>query len=691
MSTLLPEPTAGLSVPAAGTGETPTGVPSPPAGYRAHLDGLRAVAVYLVVLFHAGIQRFSGGFIGVDVFFVLSGYLVTQVLMRDLAGGGRVRFARFYARRFRRLLPASAMALVGTAIAYSWVASPVEVDGAIDGFRASFLYVANWFFIRESADYFAAGQSDSPVLHFWSLAVEEQFYLVWPVLLAGLAAVAGRTGRVRWSLVRAAVAVAAVASLVWAWHLSGGSPDRAYYGTDTRAYQLLAGALLAMTPSILVRLRRLEPVVAPVALLSLAGLVLASTDAVSARPVARGIAATVLTLLLIVTVERGGGLTRSFLSWGPVVELGRISYGTYLWHWPVIVVVGRLGDFTAVQMAAIAVVASSAMAALSATMVEQPLRRTGSLDRLPRLVVSWGLLVSLLMGLVLIRPIAELWDRPRATPAAAPEDGEALTPLPDDFDEAAIRAEGFAVDLACEPTTGEGCDLVRGDGPHVLLVGDSNALMLVEALTAVAEAEDLSLTVAVDPGCAWQAGYFYVSHPDKREHCEQIQRRVYEEVLDDLRPDVVIAVGVREWSTFSNPDFTDTEQERSLRSTTLDSVERMLDTGARVVVIEPLPRGTRNPHPLNCLGVATYQEECRFSSPAEPFWLEVDLRSLDAAHDRLWSIDLDRLVCPALPSCEAMLDDVVVHWDDAHLTRRFARSLADPIAAELRSRGLLER
>ena len=165
-----------------------------PSVYRPHLDGLRAVAVYLVVLFHAGIGRFDGGFIGVDVFFVLSGFLVTQLLLRDLAGAGSIRFARFYARRFRRLLPAAFVALVVTALLFVAV-DPVEALASVRSFQAAFLYSANWYFIGASTDYFGADVATNPVLHFWSLAVEEQFYLVWPLLLGGLFWVTGRLRR----------------------------------------------------------------------------------------------------------------------------------------------------------------------------------------------------------------------------------------------------------------------------------------------------------------------------------------------------------------------------------------------------------------------------------------------------------------------------------------------------------------
>src|SRR5437762_5185053 len=154
-------------------GEAATDDPAEPGhGYRPHLDGLRAVAVYLVVLFHAGSDRFAGGYIGVDVFFVLSGFLVTQLLLRDVAARGSIRLGRFYSRRFRRLLPAAFVTLIVTAVVFTAIAAPADVVSAVGSFRSAFLYVTNWYFIHSSTGYFGADISQNPVLHFWSLAVE---------------------------------------------------------------------------------------------------------------------------------------------------------------------------------------------------------------------------------------------------------------------------------------------------------------------------------------------------------------------------------------------------------------------------------------------------------------------------------------------------------------------------------------
>ncbi|MEZ5180170.1 MAG: acyltransferase [Acidimicrobiales bacterium] len=289
--------------------------------YRPYLDGLRALAVYLVVAFHAGADRLSGGFIGVDVFFVLSGYLVTSLLLRDLDAGGRIRLGRFYSRRIRRLLPAAGVNLVVTALVFRAIAAPAEFAKATGAIRAAALYVSNWWFIRESTDYFGTDVAASPVAHYWSLSVEEQFYLAWPLLLGALVLVAGAAGRHRRAALTALVGVLGVASLALALVTAAHHPDRAYFGTDTRAYQLLAGAVLALVPSLVERLRRsdrAEAALGAVGLLLAGALLVLGTTALHVGPVTRGALAAAATAGLIVALEaaRGGPARRLLASGG---------------------------------------------------------------------------------------------------------------------------------------------------------------------------------------------------------------------------------------------------------------------------------------------------------------------------------------------------------------------------------------
>ena len=209
--------------------------------HRPALDGIRAVAALLVILFHAGMPIFGHGYVGVDVFFVLSGFLITSLLARELLGTGRLRFVAFYARRVRRLLPAALFVLLVTAVAYQWVASPAAVYENRGGFFAAALYVSNWFFLSEAQDYFAEDAHTSPVQHYWSLSVEEQFYLVWPAVVLGLFFLV-RRHRIRLDV---AAGVLTLAGVTYAGILAAGNPMASFFGTPARAYQLLAGATIA--------------------------------------------------------------------------------------------------------------------------------------------------------------------------------------------------------------------------------------------------------------------------------------------------------------------------------------------------------------------------------------------------------------------------------------------------------------
>ena len=372
-------------------------------GYRPHLDGIRAIAVYLVVAFHAGSDRFDGGFIGVDVFFVLSGYLVTRLLLRDIDGKGSIGYRRFYGRRVRRLLPAALVVLLATAAIYPSIATRADLSTAADSIKAAALYVANWFFIRQSSDYFAADVQSNPVIHFWSLSIEEQFYLVWPLLLGGMFAFARRFGNRASQVVRIIVVGALVLSLANGLRLANVNVGRAYFGTDTRAYQLLAGALLALTPAIFARVpttQTLRRLVSLAGVGALVALLFAATSTVSVGPVTRGVIATVLTVTLIISMELGPGVVRSALSWKPIVYLGRISYGTYLWHWLIILVAIHAFALDPTALFVIAAVVASGLASLSYQVLEHPVRESQTLARHPRTVVAVALSASVLVGIV---------------------------------------------------------------------------------------------------------------------------------------------------------------------------------------------------------------------------------------------------------------------------------------------------
>ncbi len=224
--------------------------------------------------------------------------------MRELVKRRRIGFPHFYARRFRRILPAAAATLLISAFVYGVVATPFEGLQAAGDFRSAFLYYANWHFLAQSADYFAPSVDASPVLHFWSLAIEEQFYLAWPLLLTALFFLARQARRWQWWVLRALLGVLVVASAGAALHYASENLDRAYYGTDTRVYQLLAGGLVAITPQLVTGGRRFGAGAHAVAAAALVALVGLGTSAFTMSPITRGIAVVGCTAALIVALER---------------------------------------------------------------------------------------------------------------------------------------------------------------------------------------------------------------------------------------------------------------------------------------------------------------------------------------------------------------------------------------------------
>lgn len=344
--------------------------------YLPALDGLRAISVIAVLLYHAEVSWLPAGFLGVEVFFVVSGYLITALLLREVAETGGVDVRRFWARRFRRLVPAVVALLIGTVL-YLLVFARNELDGLFGEIVASLAYVTNWFAIFGNVSYFDSLGRPSPLRHLWSLAIEEQFYLIWPVVLvAGLR----RFGRAR---TMAAIAVGIVASTLamGLLYVPLADPSRVYYGTDTRAAALLVGALLAMAwrPWNQRLSRSLAARIDLLGVAALAGLAVAAwrisefDDALY-----RGgfLLVSILTAIVIAAAARPTGLLSTVLGPYPLRWLGVRSYSIYLWHWPVFVFTrpGLDIDLGPNATLALRLALTLALAQISYVAVERPLR-----------------------------------------------------------------------------------------------------------------------------------------------------------------------------------------------------------------------------------------------------------------------------------------------------------------------------
>ncbi len=352
------------------------------AARRGDIEGLRAIAVILVVLFHASIDGFAGGFVGVDVFFVISGFLITGLLLRERLASGTISLSAFYSRRARRLLPAAMLVLMVTLAASIVVLPPLLVPGVATDTAAAALYVSNMRFAVQATDYFAAGQAPSPILHFWSLGVEEQFYLFWPLIVLLVARGASRP------VARVGIALGAIAgtSFVFSYWLTSAAQPWAFFSLPARAWELAIGGILAVAGARLSLVPERIAAVAGwigVALVVLAGTVLNQT---TPFPGSAALLPTVGAALVIVSGARPTAFGPARLLDTAIPRFfGRISYSLYLWHWPVLVLpaVAAAAPLPLTERAGLVILAV-VLAAATHRWVEDPFRRGRIIGTLPR-------------------------------------------------------------------------------------------------------------------------------------------------------------------------------------------------------------------------------------------------------------------------------------------------------------------
>jgi peptidoglycan/LPS O-acetylase OafA/YrhL len=393
---------------------------APPAAalpYEPGLDGVRGLALLAIIVYHSGLDWAPGAFLSVSTFFTLSGFLITALLLAEQHRGGRISLSRFWSRRLRRLLPASLVCIAGITLAAVVFADSTQLSRLRGDALAALAYVANWRFIAAGDSYAAGFESPSPFTHFWTLAIEEQFYIALPVVVVGVLLVARGSRRA----LTAVLGLLTVASLGWSIHLEGlgASTDRLYFGTDVRCAELLVGALLAVwwmrrdepltgTP------RRVVRLAAPVALaVMLASWMVADLQE---RAFYRGglLAYSGLTLLVILGCLAGDGPVTRLTRFAPLVWVGTVSYGAYLLHYPALLWFGQRSTWPALVRLAIVLPLVLGVSHLSVRYFEGPLRR-GELLRRPRAAGAAALggvalTVSVVLGVTTVVEPAEAVD-----------------------------------------------------------------------------------------------------------------------------------------------------------------------------------------------------------------------------------------------------------------------------------------
>lgn len=605
--------------------------------YEPALDGVRAVAVLAVVGYHLRWSWLGGGFLGVDAFFVLSGYLITRLLVAEWSAFGRISLAGFYARRALRLLPALFLVLGAVALYWELRVPPDELGGLRGDALASLFYVANWRFVATGQSYFAQFALPSPLRHVWSLAIEEQFYLIWPLVVIAAMWVARGS---RWVLATVCVAGIVTSGVLMALLFDPADASRAYYGTDTRAHALLVGALFALVP---------------------AGCALAQWFASRAGRAAGWIAAAgVLVALVGVTDQshgyyRGGSLLYAVmvgivivtvvasakagvarvLAVAPLVWIGLRSYGIYLWHWPVIVYLNEertgLHGFT---LAALRLAVTFGVATLSFALVERPMRQRRWALPVRRLVLPTAFVA--VAGMILL-----------STAGATP---------PPEF------LQGAPGGVLRQPA-----GAAARSGTHFQLLGDSVAASLQPRLRDELGRAGVAMTGTTIAGCGLVEGLVLRNTGEQvawAKACDRAVRVLEPQFVARARPDTVIWLSV--WDAFDRVIDGRTvrigtaEGDRALLAAVDRSVRRIGKHGRRVLLVT----------------VATPTKGVRPSEwPGDPrrfVGLDRILRTYAAAHpDRVSLVDLAAIVCPAGPPCPQKVGGVRLrpldgwHFDDA--------------------------
>ena len=522
------------------------------------LDGLRAIAVLAVVVYHLWPNVLPAGFLGVDLFMVLSGYLITGLLLDDRARHGAVRLRAFWGRRFRRLVPALLATLT---IVSLWVRfdGPRTLEATVRGQGiAALLYFANWRLILDGVSYAALAKPPSPLLHLWSLAVEEQFYVLWPLVVVGLLAL----GRGRHHLVAVVAAAGAVASAVTMAVLFSPSQDplRLYYGTDTRAQTFLVGAIaaVAVRGSTFDRLRRAVSAAAGGALVAVVVAFFAADR--SAFLYRGGFALFAVVAAIAVLGAAVGGVTSALLDRAPLRLIGRTSYGIYLWHWPVIVLVNeeRVG-FGGVALLLLRLGLIAGATALSWIVVEQPAQRIQLARGAVLAPVAVAVTAVAVLSLTSTPIVAYAGvDVSRAPPASV------ITPEPTSTSPASVTT-ATTIGPAVVPRV-------------VLLVGDSGMYDAAPALAAglgAAGSEVVSVAYAGE-GLTRPAGV----------------RDQWARAVDQYRPDLVVVM-LGGW----DGDYIVNNGDDAYRAQVDATVTMLTRFGAHVLWLAELPGGTRQGDP----------------------------------------------------------------------------------------------
>ena len=674
---------------------TDTAAPAPSttaprrSGFRPDIQGLRAIAVLLVVLFHSGVETLSGGYVGVDVFFVISGFLITTHLLESLEREGRIRFGAFYAKRARRILPASLL-VAGLTVVAAWIwMSPLLLESVVKDAIATALYVPNYRFALEDTDYLAEA-TPSVFQHYWSLGIEEQFYLFWPAVLALVFWLCRRSER----RVILAVAVLTAASFLACVLLMDVSQPWTFFSLPTRAWELGVGGLVAM----LLRSGAAwlhSPRTGLLAWAGLAALLVIALVYDEGTPFPGWTAAlpVLATAAMIIGGAAPGRLhANRVLSVAPMQFVGAISYSLYLVHWPLQVIpqAAAFSDEPLPLTTRLALGAAAVpLAWLLYRCVERPVI---SWTRLREARLRWtGMLAAAASAALIataggVQVAATQQSLATGQTVASEEAGENpqgtevvpanLTPSLDEAEDdnpVVYESDCHRSQSDSDPS---GCQVGENpDAPLVFLFGDSHAASWYPALEELAERGEIRLDSNTKSSCS-SLDIALLDEDVPYTSCEQWRDGVLERI-DAEQPDLVILANYHYLETPVSDTSTDlaTQWQEGL-SSTLSRID-----GPEVAVMKDVPDQQRTPR----LCLSQHVEDARRCAvPLEDAFVEELVRAEDAAIEGTGAhrVDLTDRLCNE-ENCPVIIGNTLVYRDGHHLTETFSRDLTEPLWEQL--------
>lgn len=708
-----------LSMPAAASVPHHRKKPSSSSSFRLDIQGLRAIAVGTVLLYHAGVTSLPGGFVGVDVFFVISGFLITGILLREITETGRVSLVTFYARRAKRILPAASVVLVSTALLTLAFLPRNRWESIGNEILASSFNVANWLFANTSTDYLRQDQAPSPVQHFWTLSVEEQFYIIWPLVLV-LACLLARPKRgnrfssradPRRAKKNARIGVIAITlpSFLFSVYYTDANPSEAYFVTTTRLWELGIGAIVALFAGELSRIS--SGTAKAVGWLGIASIFTAACFISGSVPYP-GTAALLPTLGAAAIIIAGmNGRDRvgvgRFLSATPFTAVGNVSYSLYLWHWPLIVIATYVFNGLTTWQGLAVVAVSFLPAIVSYRHLERPILKSEYLQNKGR-AIYFGLITTCCAALaasaILLIP----------QPVNAVGYTPALVDLSQSGDPAERQPTGAEV-LSQDPTEGAPRDEVgvfsplamyaakdiptgRSSGCHqdinqdeakpcvfgsetadlrIALVGDSHAAQWNPAFEELADRNGWRVESYSKSSCPLVGTLvMFEAGEETYDSCLAWHDNMMASLTGPNKPDIVVT---------SNQNYKTADGE-PMAIAMADTWRILREADIRVAALGDTPRPGIN-IPECILSNEGKLTECSVErATALRNGLEAQRTSADIVGD-VPILDMTNQICPQ-EKCAVVIGGVLIYRDTNHLTATYARTLATSLEAALAEIGL---